>query len=52
MIPLITFCETMDPNKPDPIQLLKKQGRIRDEIEKESELVSDKEKLHLQRVKD
>lgn len=52
MTPLIDFCEMIDVNKPDPIQILKKQGRIREEVEKEEELNSEKERQHLMRVKE
>jgi hypothetical protein len=52
MTPLIDFVEMVDTNKQDPIQILKKQGRIREEVETEAELKTEKELHHLQRVKD
>jgi hypothetical protein len=52
MTPIVEFCEVMDTNKPDPIQMLKKQGRIRDEVESENDPLTDKERFHLQRTKD
>ena len=51
MIPIIEYCEAIDANKPDPLSVLKKQGKIKDEIEKEEEL-NEKQKGLLQRVKD
>ena len=51
MIPILDYCEAIDANKPDPLSVLKKQGKIKDEIEKEEEL-NEKQKGLLQRVKD
>ena len=52
MIPLIEFCQTIDTNKPDPIQILKKQGRVREDAETEADLKTDKERHHLTRIKE
>jgi hypothetical protein len=52
MTPLVTFCEMMDTNKPDPIAILKKQGRVREEVESEADLRTDKERYHLARIKE
>lgn len=52
MIPLVSFCEAIDSNKPDPIAMLKKQGRVRDDAESEADLKTDKEKYHLLRMKE
>ena len=51
MIPILDYCESIDANKPDPLSVLKKQGKIKDDIEKEEEL-NEKQKGLLQRVKD
>ena len=51
MIPIVEYCEAIDANKPDPLQVLKKQGRIKDEIEREEDL-NEKERGYLQRVKE
>ena len=52
MIPILEFCEEIDVNKPDPIQILKKQGRIGPEIEREEDIKTEKEKAHLARAKE
>ena len=51
MISIVKFCETIDVNKPDPLAILKQQNRIRDEVETEADLKTDKERMHLERVK-
>lgn len=52
MMPLIEFCEAVDTNKQDPIAILKKQGCIKEEIETEADLKTEKELRHLERVKE
>jgi hypothetical protein len=52
MIPILEFCEEIDLNKPDPIQMLKKQGRIGPEIEREEDIKTEKERAHLARAKE
>lgn len=52
MMPLIAFCEAVDTNKQDPIAILKKQGRIKEEVETEADLKTEKELRHLERVKE
>lgn len=52
MIPIVEFCEAIDSNKPDPISILKKQGRIREDAETEADLKTEKERAHLDRVKE
>ena len=52
MIPILEFCEQIDLNRPNPIEMLKKQGRVGPEVEREEDLKTDKEKAHLARIKD
>lgn len=46
MIPIVDYCEAIDANKPNPLQVLKKQGRIKEEIEREEDL-NEKERGYL-----
>lgn len=49
---MVAFCEAMDANPPDPIELLNKTGRLKEKIASEDDLKTDKERMHLQRVKE
>lgn len=52
MIPILDFCEEVDVNRPNPIEMLKKQGRLGPEVEREEDLKTEKEKAQLARIKE